>query len=190
MPNPKQCRGVSTLAHNRTSVQDLWAMARKPEPEVQRRGAAWRRGGKRGLITYPTDRLLGVADTKEAADAAVAALKAAGFWEDDISVVSPAGASEGLKRLGPRRGPLAPIIRLVQFAMMDQTPDFAVYEAALADGRLIVAVRVADRDRLRYAAAAMQSAGLHFLNFYGRWSTADIAPWRGPELPLPEHLRR
>lgn len=153
-------------------------------------GVARRRGQRRGFITYPTDRLLGVADTRAAADAAVAALKAAGFWEDDIAVVSPADAEEGLKRLGPRRGPLAPLFRLVQFAMMDQTPDFALYEAALTHGRSIVAVRVVDRDRLRYAAAAMQSAGLHFLNFYGRWSTAELAPWRGPELPLPEHLRR
>jgi hypothetical protein len=28
------------------------------------------------------------------------------------------------------------------------------------------------------------------MNFFGRFATVDVAPWRGAELPLPPWLRR
>jgi hypothetical protein len=43
------------------------------------------------------------------------------------------------------------------------------------------------RERARQALAG---AGAHFVNFFGRFATEDIVPWRGRELPLPPWLRR
>ena len=37
---------------------------------------------------------------------------------------------------------------------------------------------------------ALAVAGAHFVNFFGRFATEDVVPWRGPELPLPSWLRR
>jgi hypothetical protein len=65
-----------------------------------------------------------------------------------------------------------------------------VYEAALRDGRTVFSVLArddADKDRARQALAG---AGAHFMNFFGRFATEDVAPWRGRELPLPPYLRR
>jgi hypothetical protein len=68
--------------------------------------------------------------------------------------------------------------------------DLAVYVAALRDGRTVLSVLVvgdAAKDRAR---RALVGAGAHFVNFFGRFATEDIVPWRGPELPLPNWLRR
>jgi hypothetical protein len=74
---------------------------------------------------------------------------------------------------------------MVQFTTMDQMPDFRAYEAALSDGRTIVAVRM-DPGQLPVVRDALLTSGLHFLNFYGRWSTTEVSRWRGPELDLPD----
>jgi hypothetical protein len=53
-----------------------------------------------------------------------------------------------------------------------------------------VSVRAAgDRERDR-AKRALAGAGAHFVNFFGRFATEDVVPWRGRELPLPPWLRR
>jgi len=45
------------------------------------------------------------------------------------------------------------------------------------------------KERARRALAGA-GAGAHFVNFFGRFATEDVVPWRGPELPLPAWLRR
>ena len=70
---------------------------------------------------------------------------------------------------------------LLQFTLMDQTPDFLVYEHALLDGRAVIAVHVADRDRMLAAAAVLERHGAHFLNYFGRLSTEEVSMWRGEE---------
>jgi hypothetical protein len=32
--------------------------------------------------------------------------------------------------------------------------------------------------------------GAHFVNYFGRFATEEIARWRGPEPQLPDYLRR
>ena len=141
------------------------------------------------FITYPTNLLLAVADRTAEASGATARLWSAGISLSDVVVAGP-GAGDQLGRLGPRRGPLSGLVRLVQFTTMDQMPDFRVYEAALLDGRSVVGVRVVDAAGIATARQILLANGLHFLNFFGRWSTTEVSPWRGPELDLPESLRR
>lgn len=142
----------------------------------------------RGFITYPTNYLLAVADTKTEVASAVAALARAGLPASDV--IEIAGPEDGqFERLGPRQGPLSRLVRMIQFTTMDQMPDFSAYEAALSDGRMVVGVRI-HADQLPVARNVLLASGLHFLNFFGRWSTTEVSPWRGPDLDLPDYLRR
>ena len=143
---------------------------------------------RRGSITYPTNYLLAVADTTTEVASGVAALAGAGLPATAVVVIGGPG-SERFERLGARQGRLSRLVRMIQFTTMDQTPDFGAYETALLDGRTVVAVRI-DADHLPVARDALLGSGLHFLNFYGRWSTIEVSPWRGPELDLPGYLRR
>ena len=136
------------------------------------------------------NRLLAVLDEPAAAQAAAAALVAAGFAADAVTVLAGDHDAERIDSLGNVGGRWAQLRRLLSFTLADQMVDLAVYVAALRDGRAVVSVLVrgdADKQRARHALAG---AGAHFVNFFGRFATEDIAPWRGPPLPLPPWLRR
>jgi len=143
-----------------------------------------------GQPVETVNRLLAVLDTGAAAEAAVTALAAAGFGPGAVQVLRGAGDADRIDSRGLVAGRWRRAWRIVQFTQTDQMVDLAVYEAALRDGRTVVAVharRLDERDRAR---RALEGAGAHFMNFFGRIATEDISRWRGPELPLPEHLRR
>jgi len=141
-----------------------------------------------GFVTYPTNYLLAVADTDAQAAAGAAALESAGFAASDVVVIAgPEGEQFG--RLGAKPGPQSRFVRMIQFTTMDQMPDFRAYEAAVLDGRTVVGVRI-DAAQIPVARDLLLTNGFHFLNYYGRWSTAEVSPWRGPELDLPDYLRR
>jgi len=137
-----------------------------------------------------TNRLMAVLDTDAAAAAAMAALDQEGFGEAAVLVLRGEGDADRIDSLGNVGGPWARARRLLSFTLADQMVDLAVYEAALRDGRTVLSVLAptdAGRERAR---RAMAGAGAHFVNFFGRFATQDVVPWRGPELPLPAWLRR
>jgi len=68
--------------------------------------------------------------------------------------------------------------------------DFALYLAALRDGRAVVAVHAPETALRGRVVERLNALGAHFLNFYGRVATEEITRWRGEELPLPGWLRR
>lgn len=136
----------------------------------------------RSMIRYPMDWLLAVIDDPAAAEEARAALVAAGFSADQVRVLAGATADGSLSDLPTSRGPLGQLIRLVQFMTMDQTPDLRLYEAALDDGRAIVAVHCGSRPRLLAARDILASHGAHFQNHFGRYATEEFSRWEGPEL--------
>ena len=141
-------------------------------------------------MTYPTDHLLGVFDDPAAAATAAKDLRAAGFASRDVTILR---GEEGVERLEPSSGVAGKwtrLLRAVQYTTMDQMPDFPAYVAALADGRAVVAVHVRSREEMLRARDALRKDGGHFLNYFGRLETEEISRWRGPELPLPSHLRR
>jgi hypothetical protein len=137
-----------------------------------------------------TNRLLAVLDTAEAATAATAALAAQGFAGEAVQVLAGGADADRIDSLGNVGGTWARVRRLLSFTVADQMVDLAVYVAALRDGRTVVSVLVrGDEDKAR-ARHALAGAGAHFVNFFGRFATEDIVPWRGRELPLPPWLRR
>ena len=142
------------------------------------------------MITYPTQRLLGVVDDPDRAMAAADAIVASGIGRDDVEVLVGAAGRERLGRLGPPPNVLSRVVRAFQYLSMDQLPDFLMYEAALDDGRAVVAVRVARRERMLRIRDVLVAHGGHFLNHFGRLWTEELTLWQGPEPRIPEALRR
>lgn len=140
------------------------------------------------LIRYPSGWTLAVLDDHDAAEAAVRALAATGIDGEDLVVIDAGGA--GIDRLGSSAGLAGRLRRVVQFMTMDQLPDLHVYELALAQGKAVVGVRVADSEDRRKAIASLQRQGAHFINRFGAWATEEIAPWRGTMPDLPQHMQR
>lgn len=144
----------------------------------------------RRSFAYPTDHLLAVVDDPVTAADAGRALVAAGFPAPDVTVLRGDEGADRLDGLGSVGGLWRRLVRATQFITMDQMPDFLTYEAALRDGRAVVAVRTGDRPSMLRARDLLLAAGAHFMNFFGRLSTEELARWRGAELDLPGYLRR
>jgi hypothetical protein len=142
------------------------------------------------FIGYPTGRLLCVVDEPDTARRAVDELVAGGIARADILVLSGADDARRLDGTGTGHGLRTRVLRAVQFAMMDQLPDFAWYEAAAREGRAVVAIRVTDTARRRTVVEVLGRAGAHFMNYFGRLSTEEISRWRGPEPKVASILRR
>lgn len=137
-----------------------------------------------------TNRVMAVLDTAAAAVAAVGALDREGFGSDAVVVLAGEGDVERIDSLGNVGGVWARARRLLSFTLADQVVDLAVYAAALRDGRTVVSVLASGDAARERAKLALAGSGAHFVNFFGRFATEDIVPWRGPELPLPSWLRR
>jgi hypothetical protein len=145
---------------------------------------------ERRFINYPTNQLLGVLDSPEESDGAMAELMARGVPAEDVLQLSgPEGAAR-LDGIGTSSGLLPRLLRAVQFMTMDQMPDFLLYETAIRAGRTVLAVRVRGAERRALVIDVLTRHGAHFLNLYARFATEEISRWRGPEPRLPGVLRR
>jgi hypothetical protein len=142
------------------------------------------------FIGYPTGRLLAVVDEPAAAREAVTAVVAAGIATDDVLLLSGSDDARRFDGTGTRHGLWSRLLRAVQFAMMDQLPDFAWYEAAAREGRAVVVVRVPDARQRRVVVDILGRTGAHFMNYFGRLSTEEVSRWRGPEPNVSSILRR
>jgi hypothetical protein len=142
------------------------------------------------MIGYPTNRLLMVIDDPHRAHDAIRALAAVGLGSDRVSLLVGERGVDELRRLGGARGVVARLVRMFQFMSMDQMPDFVMYEAALRDGRAVLAVRPRGRAQLLAARDAAARSGAHFANWFGRLSTEELSRWQGTEPEIPNYLRR
>lgn len=145
---------------------------------------------RRQMITYPTHQVLGVIDDPAQAREAAAALEAAGVAQAGIRLLLGEEGRAQLANLGPHPNPLSRIVRGFQFLLMDQLPDFLVYERAIEDGRCVIAVHVDGRDAMLRTRTVLERFGAHFLNYFGRFVTEELSMWRGPEPDIADALRR
>jgi hypothetical protein len=136
------------------------------------------------------NRLMAVLDTQEAAARATSELARAGFGPEAITVLLGNEDADRIDSLGKVSGRWTRAWRLLQFTQTDQMVDLVVYEAALRDGRTVIAVHAPGMHDRERAKAALAAAGAHFMNFFGRLATEDVSRWRGKELPIPKYLRR
>ena len=135
-------------------------------------------------------RLIAVIDTPEAADRARAALVAAGVDASAIEVFAGSDGAGAFDVSGARRGLLGRLYRILEFSWADQAPDFAWYEAAVREGRVVLSVRVRGQRRVAHVARILEEHGGHFINHFGWFETQELARWRGPEPDVPGFLRR
>ena len=135
-------------------------------------------------------RLYAVIDHPASAARAVDALVASGIAVERIEVLrgdSEARAPDGSARRPPLMRRLR---RAIEFTLMDQAPDSAWYEAALASGRSVVGVRVSREADVRRAVDILCGLGGHFINHFGWFSTEEFERWHGTEPTVPDYLRR
>ena len=135
-------------------------------------------------------RLLAVFDTPAEADAAVEALTNAGIERATIERFEGAADAALFDASGRRHGLRGRLYRLIEFSWADQAPDFAWYEAALREGRIVLSVRVRGQEPLKQTADILLAHGGHFINHFGWFETQELARWKGPEPDVPGFLRR
>jgi hypothetical protein len=142
------------------------------------------------FIAYPDRAVVAVIDHPPAAEVAVRDLEGAGFGAGAITVLEGPEGANRIDGMGRAHGIGSRLRRLLAFTVMDQLPDFVLYERALRDGRTVVIVRApADADKRR-AHDILRAHGGHFANYYGRFATEELDLWRGPEPDIPGVLRR
>jgi hypothetical protein len=135
-------------------------------------------------------RLLAVFDDAAAADAAVAALRASGIADERIERFAGAEDAGAFDASGERRGLRGRLYRIVEFSWADQAPDFAWYEAAIREGKVVLSVRVRGQRHVADAARMIEEHGGHFINHFGWFETQELARWKGKEPNVPGFLRR
>jgi hypothetical protein len=141
------------------------------------------------FIGYPDRQVVGVFDTAAAADRALAALTARGTPIEHIQRFSGADDADRFDSTGEHHGVGAKVRRAVQFSLMDQLPAMAWYEAALRQGKAVVAVRTVTRAETMRVVDALKAEGGHFINRFGRLATEEFARWQGPEPPVPSLMK-
>ena len=142
------------------------------------------------FIAYPNRAVVAVVDDPSQAEAAAADLRTAGFDDDTVTVLQGPEGADRIDGLGRAHGIGSRLRRLLAFTVMDQLPDFVLYERALRDGRGVVIVRAPGDADKRRAHDILRKRGGHFSNYYGRFATEELDLWRGPEPDIPGVLRR
>lgn len=136
----------------------------------------------------PTNRILAVFDDPADGRVAVERLRAVAP-DADVILLEGADDAARIDPAGRRGGWWLRVKRTVALTQADQSVDLATYEAALRDGRAVLAVRPRPLPRLA-AVDLLRDSGAHFVNSYGRLMTQEHVRWRGERLPLPPFLQR
>jgi hypothetical protein len=135
-------------------------------------------------------RLLAVVDSDGELASIRSGLEDAGIDPAAIEVLTGDEGAAAFDSSGGRHGAGARILRTVQFALMDQMPDFAYYEAAARQGRSVISIRTKGEDQTRTAVEILRRGGGHFINRFGLFTTEEFERWRGEEPNLPGFMRR
>lgn len=133
------------------------------------------------------NRLVGVVDDPADTGRIGERLEAIGIPGDDIDVlVGP----EGAVRLDSTGGTSwwRRVVRVTQFMTVDQSTEYQMLDAALRDGRAVMAIHIRDRSLKEPAVEVLRAEGAHLISFFGRILTEEITRWRGAELVRPAVL--
>jgi hypothetical protein len=141
------------------------------------------------FIGYPAGRVLAVLDGDAQADRAMVAVRRLGLAEGKVERLHGVEDADRFAATGERHGPVARVLRTVQFGLMDQLPALAWYEAALREGRTVLSAKTRKRATTLQVVEAIRAAGGHFINHFGRAATEEFARWQGPEPNVPSLMK-
>jgi hypothetical protein len=128
-----------------------------------------------GFRAYPTNRVVAILDSPQAAESARGDLVAAGVPADTIEF---ACGQEGLKTIdfsGQSSGVIARMIRAIQ-QIGELAEYWKRYEKALQDGKCLLAVD-ADEDSVRKLAhEKIKARGGRYINYFGKLGLEKLEP--------------
>ena len=127
-------------------------------------------------IHYPTNAVVGVLDTAEQLDGAVAALGNGGFWTSEIEVAAGEEAAEAVRATTGRTGFIGLVLRFAQWLGVrdDELEHKAHYEHELREGHFVVVVQTPSERRKERAAKLLRTWGAHSLSYHGRYTIEEL----------------
>ena len=133
---------------------------------------------KQDRLTYPTERLVGLANDRNQASAAVDALGEAGVGDDRIEVLT--SESTEFQESPDDDSLVERVVHVLKTALGDETERLVSLQQALEAGRLVVQVRLTEEDdddreaAKRRLGRLMADRGLDGVAFYGKWQIEEI----------------
>ena len=124
---------------------------------------------------FPYNSVVGIVDDGARLEAAVDALIGSGFAESDVRVLAGEAGVRVIDAKGERGGLLKRLFRMVD-AMGEEREHTARHVAALEAGHFVVVVGAPDDGAKARARDALAAHGGHFISYYSRWATEDLAP--------------
>lgn len=133
---------------------------------------------KQERLTYPTERVVGVADDRDAVRSAVDALGEEGVADDRVEVLT----SESTDAVqAPDEDSLADrVVHVLKTALGDEEERLVALKEALDAGRYVVQVRLTEddgddrEDAKRRLGRVLSAQGLDGVAFYGKWQIEEI----------------
>lgn len=136
-------------------------MATKPELSIDDK-----QDDSEEFYSYPAHKMVGVLQDLEKTEAAIKALKADGFTDEDIDVF---GGQKGLERLdfaGEKHGWWGHLVRALQH-FGEESRFIERYEKELTAGHFLLMVKAADDEKKEQARVILLAAGGHRLTYFG-----------------------
>lgn len=156
-------------------------MRQDPEEQAREKGdrtPSAERGataGREEHRLFPYQTVVGVIDDPERLEAALQGLVTSGFGEADVSVLCGAAGVKRIDAKGKRKGLLARLFRMVD-ALGEEREHTARHVKELESGHFIVVAEAPNEATKARARDALAAHGGHFINYYSRWSTEELAP--------------
>jgi hypothetical protein len=159
-------------------------VARPTYPDGENRGASRRAASPRGrdtivsdqLLSYPTDRVVGVAPDRPTLDRVRTALDEADVASDRVEVWC---SDDTARDLDPddADGPLDGIVQTVQKALGEETKRLERLSDAIDRGGYVVAVELEDPEdnaARHEVGRVLHDAGATSVAFYGQWAIEEL----------------
>jgi hypothetical protein len=144
-----------------------------PPTETERSAAApstIRANETSDFIYYPTDKVVGIIDDPDDAEAALSDLEVAGFTVEEIEVLTGEEGAHRIDSTGRKHGVLPRIVRSIQKLGNYESDHVIRHEQELLAGHFgigVTAKKEQDRERVKQILKAHNG---HFINFYGTWA--------------------
>ena len=131
---------------------------------------------------YPTNHVLGVVNSEDAASRTVDALTSGGFLDSEVHVAAGQAAADAMHARTGRSGVRNLAIRIAERLGVadDEMEVKSRYEQALRDGHFLILVEAPTEERQERATRILAEHGAHSVNYMGRFSRTALIP---PESP-------